>query len=128
MNSISMLVGRFCVLRVAKCCLIPLKLMSIFASMPVSSWRRISTPPHHGQEIGVIGDVGDEVEHLFRRMADQYGFLDICHKGDSTWQEWEASRPLLQTLSGGALAGPGYPFARRAAKIGILNELGTFHS
>ena len=54
-----------------------------------------------GQEIGVVGDIGDEVEHLFRRMADQHGFLDICHKGRNTWQEWEASRPLHQTLSGG---------------------------
>jgi len=41
-----------------------------------------------GQEVRVIGDVGDEVEHLFRRMADQHGFLDICHKLNSTWQGW----------------------------------------
>ncbi|CAM2159520.1 hypothetical protein PT2222_50358 [Paraburkholderia tropica] len=32
------------------------------------------------QEVGVVVDVGDEVEHLFRRMANQHGFLDIRHK------------------------------------------------
>ena len=44
-----------------------------------------------GKEIGVVGHVGDEVEHLFRRMAYQHGFLDICHKFHDAWQEWTSA-------------------------------------
>ncbi len=36
------------------------------------------------QKIGVIGDIGDEIEHLLRGMTDQHSFLDICHRGRST--------------------------------------------
>jgi len=51
-----------------------------------------------GQEIGVIGHVGDEVEHLFRRMTDQYGFLDICHKSRGIAQGGNASRAIHAPL------------------------------
>jgi hypothetical protein len=63
--------------------------MSIFASMPLSATDLDPAAP--GEEVGVIGDVGHEVEHLFRRMAYQHGFLDICHKLDSTWQGWTSA-------------------------------------
>ncbi|CAN0621717.1 protein of unknown function [Burkholderia multivorans] len=59
------------------------------------------------QEIRVIGNVGDEVEHLFRRMTDQYGFLDICHK----------SRGIAKVKTQAGRSTP------RFAKIVILNEL-----
>ncbi|CAG9227919.1 hypothetical protein BGLA2_420130 [Burkholderia gladioli] len=64
-----------------------------------------------GQEVRVVGHVGHEVEHLFRRMADQYGFVDICHKS--------------RGIKSGGRAGPTAP---RFAKIAILNELAnSFH-
>jgi hypothetical protein len=57
----------------------------------VLAYLNASTPR---QEIRVIGDIGDEVEHLLCRVTDQYSFLDICHKGRNAWQEWEALRAL----------------------------------
>jgi hypothetical protein len=48
------------------------------------------------QEVGVVVDIGHEVEHPFGGVPDEDGFLNFCHKnsksrpGDGFWE----SRPV----------------------------------